>query len=197
MRPVPVPDELPLVAWPPPEPFEYAADVVVDGWPPPEPFESWGESGDDGWPPSEPLEEWAIVAEEAWAAGELADEDWPPRETDDSIGEQAGEPVDDDVIEMGPEWQEVPKEPPTPKPPPRRQDGPMAVFQAHVDRLPEPQLRAWRATGLDVMPSRWKGQPPDWWLDARPGNQQELADQPLHDGLEQDPASETGQDAEP
>lgn len=91
MRPVPVADELPLVTWPPPEPFEYAADVVDGGWPPPEPFDVWAEERNTGWPPAEPLEEWAIVAEEAWDTTDLSDDpDWPPADPDER--ESAADP---------------------------------------------------------------------------------------------------------
>lgn len=172
MRPVPVPDELPLVAWPPPEPFEYAADVIDGGWPPPEPFEPWGESGDDGWPPSEPLEEWAIVAEEAWNAAELADEDWPPRETDDMLGEQADEQTSEHVIEMGPEWQEVPTPSPDPaKPwtPPRHTSEYMKSLQHVVDNSTDAEMYWMRMGGCDLMPKRWRGVLPPG-MPERPGS---------------------------
>lgn len=119
------------------------------------------------WPPPESAEH---------AGTGSADEDWPPREPDDTA-----EPDPDagtwyapalkpnvnraEPVELGPEWQEVPK-----AERPHRPDGPMAEFQQLVDRLSDDKLRAWRATGLDLMPSRWRGHPPDWWLEARAGS---------------------------
>lgn len=107
------------------------------------------------WPPPESAEH---------AGTGSFDPDWPPPTPDDMLTEQADEHVDEQVIELGPEWKEVPK-----PERPHRPDGPMAEFQQLVDRLSDDQLRAWRATGLDLAPSRWKGSAPAWWLEARPG----------------------------
>lgn len=140
--------------------------LYLGTWPPSRSIEpaGTGSATDGSWPPPESAEH---------AGTGSHDDDWPPREADDDmLTEQAGKPVDEHVIEMGPEWQEVPtSRPEAPKPwtPPVHTSEYMKSLQKVVDASTDEQMLWMRAGGCDLQPARWRGVLPQG-MPERPGS---------------------------